>query len=126
MAKKPIRRNSNFQDETDSRLWQEELAKFLSVGNWYTPSLLGTWTVAGGRTVQYSITPFGDVSVVGAVTGGTGDIFTLPDGYRPHQDSYFCCYQGGAAEVRVNTNGVVSLTTPGTGGLSLDPISFRV
>lgn len=99
---------------------------FLTVEDWNTATLIVPWVVAAGRTVQYYIDPYGRVHIRGAVTGGTGDIFTLPTGYRPDQDVYFCCYQSGAAEVRVNTSGVVSLTTAGTGGLTLDQISFRI
>ena len=93
--------------------------------DWQDATLEGTWSTAGGRTVQYYKDKFNIVHIRGACTGGTGDIFSLPEGYWPNQAGFFCCYQGGAAEVSVKTDGDVVLTVAGTGGISLDPISFR-
>lgn len=100
---------------------------FLTVEDWNTVTTLsGSWTTAGGRTVGYYIDPYGRVHIRGAATGGTGVIFTLPTGYRPDQAGFFACYQGGIAEVAVQTNGDVEVTAAGTGAVSLDPISFRI
>ena len=94
--------------------------------DWTAVKYSGSWADVAGTPVKYYKDKFNIVHLRGAAQSGSGNIFTLPEGYRPEQDMYFPCAQGGAyGEAYVATTGVVN-NSVGSGAISLDGVSFRV
>ena len=55
-----------------------------SIGNWQAMSLGGGWSNVGGQqAAEYTRDSSGFVHVRGTIGGGSGTVFTLPNGYRP-------------------------------------------
>lgn len=104
----------------------------IAVQSWQTPTLLNSWINNGGgfSTAQYMKDPFGFTHLKGVITGGTSatDIFTLPVGYRPAENSIFPVMIFGNALGRctVYSDGRVYATLASASGFfTLDGISFR-
>jgi len=138
MAKKDIRRNADFNDSTDSYLWQEELAKFLSIEDWHEvgatgePAFQNSWVNFGSpyTTAAFYKDSFNRIHLKGVVKSGTVDttIFTLPVGYRPAKEGIFSANGGGITHVRLDistTGGVGTISSSINSDISLDGISFR-
>lgn len=144
MAKKPIRRNADFNNLTDSYLWQEEIAKFLTVEDWHyvgttgEPAFTGTinWANTTSSTdapAAFYKDPFNRVHIKGAIRNGTNgeSAWTLPAGYRPEETLTFSVTQSSAAEgawVVIASSGTVIIIHSGATGSTpvyLDNISFR-
>ncbi len=93
---------------------------------WTAPTLAGTWAnTAGVQAAQYR--KVGDVvSLRGAVSGGTGTIFTLPVGFRPPADLRFGTSANAAfGTVTITTAGVVALASGSATAVWLDT-SFSI
>ncbi len=61
---------------------------------WKSPTtIINGWKQYGTQKVQFYKNPFGEVELIGSITGGTigfaVPVFTLPSGYRPIQDMHF-------------------------------------
>jgi hypothetical protein len=92
---------------------------------WITPSLNSSFKVYNSdstnapkyRKIGKMVEIVGVVSPASEIaSGGTGNIFTLPEGYRPTQNRYYIC-QGSGRNVwllTVNPNGTVSCSRYGT------------
>jgi hypothetical protein len=96
---------------------------------WQAPTLQGAWANFGGayETSGYMKDKFGFVHLKGLVKTGTGVIFTLPVGYRPSEEKIFATIGNGAlADVRVSTNGNVSMYSGNSSYLSLSGIVFQL
>jgi hypothetical protein len=93
---------------------------------WTAPTLLGAWTNYGSPYPPggYRKDAGGFVHLRGLVTGGSGNIFLLPAGYRPAYQ-VLCDQQANSALARVDVlqNGYVLLQM-GTGWVTLDNIVF--
>jgi len=99
------------------------------------PPFEGTWDAAGSEQVPgFWKDPFGTVYLQGQAgrTGSDSVIFTLPEGYRPTENSYFSTYPSGGegtVAIAVNASGNVNLfglAEPGDDGfVGLGGIVFR-
>ena len=61
---------------------------------WKSPTtIINGWKQYGTQKVQFYKNPFGEVELIGSITGGTigfeVPVFTLPSGYRPIQGMHF-------------------------------------
>lgn len=100
----------------------------LAPTNFTNVTVFSNGYTAGLRQVSYSRSFDGRLTLRGNMNSGTlgATAFTLPVGYRPVQQEWFCTVGGGnaLAVVLVDTNGnVVPQTAPAT-NVSLDGISF--
>lgn len=96
---------------------------------WIAPTLNGAWVNFGGayETAGYLKDNFGFVHLKGLVKTGTGVIFNLPVGYRPSEEKIFATIGNGTlADVRVGTNGDVSMYSGNSSYLSLSGIVFQL
>lgn len=96
---------------------------------WQAPTLQGTWANFGGayETAGYMKDKFGFVRLKGLLKTGSGVMFTLPVGYRPSEEKIFATIGNGTlADVRVGTNGNVSLYSGNSAYLSLSGIVFQL
>lgn len=99
-----------------------------AIGN---PAFAAGWSNVGAPypVAGYRIDGFGKVELKGLVSNNTptGNIFTLPVGYRPVFDQYFICVYGDTvAHVDVKTDGSVHASaTNATTPIDLSRISFR-
>ncbi|MGI6834806.1 phage baseplate upper protein [Bacillus paralicheniformis] len=73
--------------------WQRFITDADAEVTWESPTLLNGWKQYGTHKVQFSKNAFGEVEIIGSITGGTigFDVpaFTLPVGYRPIQMTHF-------------------------------------
>nr|WP_229078720.1 phage baseplate upper protein [Bacillus paralicheniformis] len=73
--------------------WQRFITDADASVTWQSPALLNGWKQYGTHKVQFSKNAFGEVEIIGSITGGTigFDVpaFTLPAGYRPIQMTHF-------------------------------------
>lgn len=94
--------------------------------DWIAPTLAGTWANVGGTAAPAGYRRDGQiVTLRGALAGGAGTVFTLPDGYRPTTDLSFAVASGvagTATTVSVTTAGVVAF---GGGVGSLSGVTFH-
>lgn len=91
---------------------------------WITPTLsLGTATTATG----YMKDSLGFVHLRGQVNvSGTGNIFTLPAGYRPGTYKEYGVSSGGSfGVIGISTSGVVSKLVGSNGNCDLDVVTFK-
>jgi hypothetical protein len=95
--------------------------------DWQAPSLSGSWANYGDgySTTGYFRDKNGIVHLRGVLQSGSGDIFTLPAGYRPALgEIHLVQANTGVARVDIETNGTVTLVD-GSPWISLDGITFR-
>jgi hypothetical protein len=94
---------------------------------WVAPTLAGSWANQFGSPYAqagYQKDDTGIVSLRGTLTGGTGDIFTLPANFRPEADMFFGVYANGSmGRIKITSAGVVSLSS-GTAPIDLSGINF--
>jgi len=95
--------------------------------SWSTPTFQNGWI--NYDTVYNEAAYYRDASnrvyLRGLIRNGTGNIFTLPVGYRPvRQELFVVLTDTGVGRVDVAANGVVLKNGGGNGWLSLDGISF--
>ncbi len=96
---------------------------------WVAPTLAGAWLNFGGsyEAAGYLKDNFGFLHLKGLVKSGTGVIFNLPVGFRPSEEKIFASIGNGTlADVRVGTNGDVSLYSGNSSYLSLSGIVFQL
>jgi hypothetical protein len=97
---------------------------------WQAATLASGWANSFGApypAASYSIDSTGRLSLRGTVTGGTGTILTLPDGYRPPYTLRFPTMSDGAiAMVSVNAAGEVTLIAGTAGSVELGGIQFSL
>jgi hypothetical protein len=94
------------------------------------PAFQGSWANENPTfetTAAFYKDTFGVIWLKGIVTGGTTDIFVLPEGYRPAQINCISTNRSSAAAyVCIDTDGLVHQAGGGTtGGLLLDGLTFR-
>lgn len=101
---------------------------------WITPTLLNAWAHYGTpfSGARYYKDPLGIVRLKGLVQSGTvagdstGNIFTLPAGYRPTEQRVIVTISNGAiARLDVLTDGSVRAVSGSNVWFSLDGVSFR-
>jgi hypothetical protein len=99
---------------------------------WSTPNITrGGYTPNwSGDSVGYFKDSMGFVHLKGSITAQnvTGEVFTLPVGYRPSNTQYFGNKSVGTTDlfIAVQSNGVVNLTATGDGTFCMNGIYFYV
>ncbi len=103
----------------------------VSVGReyeWTTLTLGSGWSNELGEPyppASIRVFPDGEVALRGKVTGGTGNIFTIPDTMRPVIEQMFTCTSsGGVSRLLLNSAGVLSLQSGSAVGIDLSCIRF--
>lgn len=95
---------------------------------WKTATLASGWSNALGSPYpapSYMVDSTGRVHLRGTVTGGTGTIMTLDDGYRPSYTWRLPTQSNGAvALITVDSSGVVSLASGSATNVDLGNLSF--
>ncbi|MHC1992480.1 pyocin knob domain-containing protein [Bacillus safensis] len=73
--------------------WKRVLTNEEQIEWKFPTTIINGWTQYGTHKVQFYKNPFGEVELMGSITGGTigfkVPVFTLPSGYRPIQDMHF-------------------------------------
>ncbi|CUB18370.1 hypothetical protein BN2127_JRS3_01500 [Bacillus safensis] len=73
--------------------WKRVLTNAEQIEWKFPTTITNGWTQYGTHKVQFYKNPFGEVELIGSITGGTigfkVPVFTLPSGYRPIQDMHF-------------------------------------
>ncbi|WCL58489.1 hypothetical protein PNF30_04855 [Bacillus safensis] len=73
--------------------WKRVLTNAEQIEWKFPTTIINGWTQYGTHKVQFYKNPFGEVELMGSITGGTigfkVPVFTLPSGYRPIQDMHF-------------------------------------
>ena len=118
------------QDTSNTNIWYYRYSTTPAPDYWTEVTLNAGWSNTYGApytTVQYLKDSFGEVSIKGVTTGGTGVIFTLPAGYRPPTSMTFPTSANGAMGVlRVNAAGQVELLSGTATTVDLSPIRFTI
>jgi hypothetical protein len=102
---------------------------FFTQPSWTAPTLQGTWANFGGsyEAAGYMKDRNGFVHLKGLVKTGSGVIFNLPVGHRPSEEKIFASIGNGTlADIRVSTNGDVSMYSGNSAYLSLSGIVFQL
>ena len=118
------------QDTSNTNIWYYRYSTTPAPDYWAVVTLNAGWSNTYGAPytpVQYLKDSFGEVSIKGVTTGGTGVIFTLPAGYRPPTSMTFPTNANGAMGVlRVNAAGEVELLSGTATVVDLSPIRFTI
>lgn len=73
--------------------WKRVLTNVEQIEWKFPTTIINGWKQYGTQKVQFYKNPFGEVELIGSITGGTigfaVPVFTLPSGYRPIQDMHF-------------------------------------
>lgn len=108
-----------------------DLIQFADDGSYFpniiTPTLLGSWSNydVANSNAQYWKDKSGMVHLKGFVKGGSGNIFTLPTGYRPLlQENFIVMSNGTVGYIVISTIGNVGLAGGSNVNVSLSQISF--
>jgi hypothetical protein len=90
--------------------------------------LSGSWTSFGSGYSDpgFSKDANGYVHLTGTITGGSGTIGTLPEGFRPLATLQFAVPAGGAFGVlEVASTGIITLVSGSTTKVSMNSASFK-
>ena len=130
--------STTFVDNTGSinADWLNDVDAFVyGVEDWHEvgatgePAFAGTWTNVGGVNDTAGFYKDGSMRayVKGMVKSGTGDIFTLPVGYRPPKTIQLATSGDASfARIQVASTGVISLVNgSATSSLSIN-VGFRI
>lgn len=100
--------------------------------NWTNVPLLNGWTQTT-TPLRYYKNPFGEVRVVGQITGGTATlntvVGTLPVGYRPaflNRGVFIKINDGSIIPYILQPNGEIQIGGPTTTGIFAFNFSFRI
>jgi hypothetical protein len=95
-----------------ARMDDTYIAMTAPIDPWHTPTLTGAWVNFGSTyaSASYRLEAPDTVRIAGLVAAGTGNVFTLPEGYRPTANHIFATNGNNAfATFEVLGSGIVNL-----------------
>jgi hypothetical protein len=107
-----VRVNGTLVTALLAELPYKDIALLLDPSNWtWYNATLGTGTIQTGGYIKYAKDPFGQVHIlIRNATSGTGNVFTLPLGYRPRiQVKYPVIYASAQGYLTINADGTATM-----------------